>query len=130
MSPRSLHLAILFGCLSLLVGIVSAQQQTAPKPYTTWRTMGGMADSANYSALKQINRSNVGKLQVAWTYRLGRSGSLLLAPIVVDRTLYGAAKTAASSRSMRRPARNCGCTSSRRQRAVAAEPEESAHIAV
>ena len=54
--------------------------------------MGGTADDGNYSALAQINRSNVDKLQVAWTYDSGDKVGYVLAPIVVDRTLYGAAK--------------------------------------
>src|SRR5262245_3839440 len=58
----------------------------------TWRTMGGTADAANYSSLTQINRTNVDKLQVAWTYNSGDELAYVLAPIVVDRTLYGAAK--------------------------------------
>ena len=33
-------------------------------PYTTWRDYAGSADSAQYSALKQINRANVSQLQV------------------------------------------------------------------
>ena len=58
----------------------------------TWNTMGATADDANYSALAQINRANVNKLQVAWTYDSGDKVGYVLAPIVVDRTLYGAAK--------------------------------------
>ena len=67
--------------------IIAAAQQ----PYTTWRTFGGSADDLNYSALKQINRSNVSKLQVAWTYDTGDQVAYGFAPIVVDNTLYGAA---------------------------------------
>jgi quinoprotein glucose dehydrogenase len=97
--------ATLGACVSVLAGLVAAQQQAPPAPakqaaakqaatkaYTTWSTMGGTADSSNYSSLKQINRSNVDKLQVAWTYDSGDTTPYVLAPIVVDRTLYGAAK--------------------------------------
>ena len=35
-------------------------QATAPaRPYTTWRDYGGSADSMQYSALSQVNKSNV-----------------------------------------------------------------------
>src|SRR5262245_3568906 len=40
----------------------------AAKPYTTWTAYGGGAHSAQYSALDQINRSNLSQLQVAWTF--------------------------------------------------------------
>jgi hypothetical protein len=40
----------------------------AQAPYATWRDYKGSPDSSNYSALKQINRSNVGRLVVAWSY--------------------------------------------------------------
>jgi quinoprotein glucose dehydrogenase len=95
---RATRIVIVLSCVSVLVGLVAAQQQTPAqqaaqkKKYTTWRTMGGTADSANYSSLTQINRSNVDKLEVAWTYDSGDQVPYVLAPIVVDRTLYGAAK--------------------------------------
>ena len=64
----------------------------AQKPHTTWQTFGGSASDDNYSALNQINRTNVTKLQVAWKYDTGDQAAYQMAPIVVDRTLYGAAK--------------------------------------
>src|SRR5512132_198386 len=60
--------------------------------YTTWMDYGGSADSAQYSALKQIDRSNVAKLQVAWTYPTGAPGNYLFNPIVVDSVMYVLAK--------------------------------------
>lgn len=63
-----------------------------PASSTSWSTFGGTAADANYSALTQINRSNVNKLEVAWTYDSGDQVAYVMAPIVVGRTLYGAAK--------------------------------------
>ena len=83
----SIKITIAFCCMGLLAGVAAAQQ-----PYTTWHTFGGTASDTNYSALSQINRSNVTKLQVAWKYDTGDQAAYQLAPIVVDRTLYGAAK--------------------------------------
>ncbi len=93
MRQRFLFLSLVTVCCggSLCVALVRAQQ-AGPKAYTTWRTMGGTADSANYSSLTQINRSNVSKLEVAWRYPTGDQVAYVLAPIVVDRTLYAAAK--------------------------------------
>jgi quinate dehydrogenase (quinone) len=67
---------------SLAAGAVQAQQ-----PYTTWRTYGGGAHSSQYSALKQIDKSTVGKLEIAWTFPAGER-SFVFNPIVVDRTMY------------------------------------------
>ena len=59
------------------------------KPYTTWRQYGGGAHSSQYSALEQINKSNVGKLQVAWSYPI--TGNSIFNPIVVDGVMYAPA---------------------------------------
>src|ERR1700733_9612128 len=57
------------------------------KPHTTWSSYLGSPDSNQYSALKQINKSNVGKLEVAWSYPAGR-GTLRFNPIIHDGTIY------------------------------------------
>ena len=66
-------------------------KSAAPRPYTTWKDHGGGPDSAQYSALNQINKTNVARLEVAWTYPAG-DGALLFNPIVVDGTMYVKAK--------------------------------------
>jgi quinoprotein glucose dehydrogenase len=63
-----------------------------PPPYTTWSNYGGSPESAQYSALRQINRSNVNKLQVAWTYRIGDDKKYSFNPLVVDGIMYVLAK--------------------------------------
>jgi glucose dehydrogenase len=57
------------------------------KPHTTWSSYLGSPDSNQYSALKQISKSNVSKLDVAWTYPAG-TGTVRFNPIVVDGTIY------------------------------------------
>src|SRR5437867_3161078 len=57
------------------------------KPYTTWSSYLGSADSAQYSALKQINKSNVSTLEVAWIFPAGE-GTNRFDPIVVDGVMY------------------------------------------
>ena len=61
-------------------------------PYTTWRDYAGTADSSQYSALTQINRSNVSTLQIAWTYPTGDATNYLFNPLVVDDVMYVLAK--------------------------------------
>ncbi len=56
--------------------------------HSTWRDYGGAEDSAQYSSLNQINRSNVGKLKIAWSYSTRDSNSYSFNPVVVDGTMY------------------------------------------
>jgi quinoprotein glucose dehydrogenase len=66
--------------------------QDAKQPYTTWSTYLGNSDSSHYSALKQINRSNVDKLEVAWSYKTESDRSYEFNPIIVGKTMYVLAK--------------------------------------
>jgi len=59
-----------------------------PAPHTTWTAYLGEADSAQYSALKQVTRANVKRLEVAWTYPTGEKGNYLFNPIVIDGVMY------------------------------------------
>ncbi len=56
--------------------------------HRSWRDYGGASDAAQYSALNQINRANVSKLQVAWTYSTGDENKYAFNPLVVDDTIY------------------------------------------
>src|SRR5262245_21118760 len=58
----------------------------AAKPYTTWQSYAGGADSSQYSALDQINTKNVAKLDVAWSFPI--TGNSIFNPVVVDGVLY------------------------------------------
>jgi quinoprotein glucose dehydrogenase len=56
-----------------------------------WRTHGGDPAHRQYSALSQINTTNVQRLKVAWTYRTGDAGErseIQCQPIVVGGVLY------------------------------------------
>src|ERR1035441_6931792 len=52
---------------------LAAAKKTLPGKEREWRVYGGNSAGWHYSPLDQINRSNVGKLQVAWTYHTGDS---------------------------------------------------------
>ena len=70
-----------------------------PQSYTTWSDYGGSSDSMQYSALKQVNKSNVSHLELAWSYPVaGPSGRFGFNPLVVDGVIYLLAKTMRSSR--------------------------------
>jgi quinoprotein glucose dehydrogenase len=54
-----------------------------------WLRGNGDNASSRYSRLKQINRSNVSRLEVAWTYRSGDGkGGIEANPVIVDGVLY------------------------------------------
>jgi quinoprotein glucose dehydrogenase len=58
-----------------------------------WPLYGGTTDNNHYSRLKQINRKNVHKLRVAWSFDTGEEGGLQTSPIEVDGVLYGITPT-------------------------------------
>ena len=89
------------------------------KPYTTWHAYGGGAHSSQYSALNQINKSNVSQLE----RRLDLPGQRHrhLQPADHRRHDVSAGDRATpSSRSTPRPARRCGGTPTRAASAPAA----------
>src|SRR4051794_31717739 len=56
--------------------------------HTTWRDYSGGADSAQYSALRQINRTNVQQLEVAWVYPTGDGRKYFFNPLMADGIVY------------------------------------------
>lgn len=56
-----------------------------------WRVTGGEAGNTRYSPLRQIDRDNVKRLRVAWTYHAGDSANrseIQATPIIVRGVLY------------------------------------------
>ena len=58
-----------------------------------WRVTGGDPGNTRYSALNQIDTTNVAQLRVAWVYHAGDlppdgHGEIQATPIVVDGVLY------------------------------------------
>lgn len=61
---------------------------TDPAVFNRWPRSHGDNGSRRYSALAQINRTNVRDLTVAWTYRSGDgAANIQCTPIVVDGVL-------------------------------------------
>ena len=69
-----------------LVG--AAQRSSPPASYRGWSGYGGGPEQLRYSSLTQINRGNVAKLEVAWTYDTGESGDLQTQPVVANDIVY------------------------------------------
>ena len=55
--------------------------------FAKWEQYLGGADSSQYSSLKQINRTNIGKLKLAWSFPTG-DGLYRFNPIIVDGVMY------------------------------------------
>ena len=66
---------------------VEPQAATASVGYDTWQSYSGGPHASQFSALNQINRSNVTELEVAWTFAAGNRG-FVFNPIVVDDVMY------------------------------------------
>ena len=76
-----LHRAFLCFLLAISAAAVAAQD-------VDWPAYNGGADGDHYSKLTQIDRTNVSRLEVAWTYDTGEKGGLQTNPLIVGRTLY------------------------------------------
>ena len=67
-----------------------AHNRAQAENYREWEAYGGGPEDIRYSSLTQINRSNVTRLQVAWTYDTADGpGGSETQPIVVNRVLFG-----------------------------------------
>src|SRR5262245_44996448 len=79
---------LLVGCLPALRGDSISSGE--------WQSYGNDAGGTRYSPLAQIDRGNVGRLRVAWTYRTGETGgaspwgfiAFETTPLMVDDTLF------------------------------------------
>src|SRR4029079_12519990 len=84
--------AITFVLATAPIGSLVAQTRPTPKPYTTWTQYAGGSHSSQYTALDQINKNTVSKLEVAWTYPTAER-QFTFNPIVVDGVMYLLAKS-------------------------------------
>lgn len=87
-----------FACAALAVGTmgllfsVFAKRTAAgssAEPYCNWSDYAGSPDSLDYSALKQIDKSNVSQLKLAWFVPTpGPVGRFSFNPLVIDGVMY------------------------------------------
>jgi len=81
---------IRFFCVFILAVLLrGASQSTQPQPDQDWGAYGGDSEKTHFSPLIQINRSNVKRLEVAWSYDTQETGGLQTSPIEIAGTLYG-----------------------------------------
>lgn len=82
-----------YPCLSVVAVLALFTCANAQQPYRTWQVYGGDAAGTKYSALTQINRTNVQRLKPAWTYRcddmrLRPASTIECNPIIIDGTMF------------------------------------------
>src|SRR5918994_237618 len=70
--------------LACLAAVATMRAQSSGGKW--WTGYGNGPDNSRYFASRQINKSNINQLQVAWTYPHGDTGSN---PIVVRGVIYG-----------------------------------------
>ncbi len=112
LSPRAamekkLTLKILVTCTSLLVPALTviiakliAGASNVPQEINAsvqrqqdWPAYGGAPENNHYSTLAQINRSNVKRLAVAWSFDTQEDGIFQASPIIIAGVLYGLTPT-------------------------------------
>jgi quinoprotein glucose dehydrogenase len=86
------------GLVACVVGLAPAGEraEVARNPklgQQDWSRYGGAAENDHYSSLAQINRKNVNRLEVAWSFETGEEGGLQTSPLEVDGVLYGITPT-------------------------------------
>jgi quinoprotein glucose dehydrogenase len=74
--------------LAALAALVSPEGRSAAG--RDWPEYLGDPERTHYSALDQVNASNVTRLKVAWEFHTGELGTMECNPIVVGGVLYGA----------------------------------------
>jgi alcohol dehydrogenase (cytochrome c) len=70
------------------VGVTSARLEQAAAEPQNWLMYWGDYSSTHYSALKQIDTTNVARLRAAWTFPMPGDSVLEATPIVVDGVMY------------------------------------------
>jgi quinoprotein glucose dehydrogenase len=96
---RSTRILALCGALllvALLVARSAAYGQSSgarPIEQRDWPAYGGSPENNHYSPLTQINRENVKRLAIAWSFDTQEEGGLQSSPLIVDGVLYGITPT-------------------------------------
>ena len=87
MKARFIPVWIAVGVVCLSEGLLA--QEELHSSQTDWSIYHGDYGGSHYSALDQINRSNVKNLEVAWIWHAGDTGSTIECnPIMIDGLLY------------------------------------------
>ena len=83
-----LNLLLLPGALASAADVPFARIRNAENEPGSWLTYSGTYSGQRYSALAQIDRSNVSGLRPVWMYQLQKPGMFECSPIVADGVMY------------------------------------------
>lgn len=89
-------LAVAALALAISLDALAAKHHSGGNPSVEsrdWAAWGGSPQNQHYSPLKQIDRSNVRQLQLAWSYDTGETGGMQTSPLVVGGVFYGISPT-------------------------------------
>jgi quinoprotein glucose dehydrogenase len=94
----ALTVAVVLSCQPvdhLVVAATHEDAESGPDAGKTvdWPIYGGESANDHYSPLSQINRTNVSKLRVAWTFDTHETGGLQTSPLIIGHVLYGVTPT-------------------------------------
>ncbi len=84
----------LIGIISIIFLTLAMYLCLTQRKYTDWKICGGNSNNNKYSALSQVDTTNVSQLKVAWVYHSENSdsskyGPMECNPIIVNNTLFG-----------------------------------------
>lgn len=91
MKRRHRVLWLALACATMQHSARAAESHPSKSPVQSrdWPVYGGQKADDHYSPLTQINRRNVSRLKVAWSFDTGEKGvGLQTSPLIVGRTLY------------------------------------------
>src|SRR5688500_8284752 len=95
-SGRFLAVAATLAFVAAHSQLSTLRGQSGARLYTTWSQPGGSIEGAQYSALKQINKSNVHQLELQWFHPApGPTGRFAFSPLVVENVMYVVGKDSA-----------------------------------
>ena len=95
-------LLLLFAAVTPLTGQSGLSQSTDRPAGKDWPVYLGDKARTHYSSLDQINKSNVTRLKVAWTYDTGDRGEFQANPLIVNGVVYTAYADTRRARARRR----------------------------
>jgi len=90
LAPLAFAACMLAGCAPATPPPSAAKVTPGQFDFEGWDQNGGGVDSSQYSSLKEIDKTNVGRLTVAWTYPSDEAYSFN--PLIVNGTMYVLAK--------------------------------------
>lgn len=67
---------------------VGALIQASAQEHKTWSDYGGAPDDSKFVDFKQIDKTNVSKLTVAWTYPSGDDSMYVFSPVIDGNVMY------------------------------------------